>query len=85
MYNLKNDTTLFQTIVQRKPLVEIPDQVICLNNLPLTISKNKDGSIILSGTFKVNVDDFNIEIPKVVSNKLSKTVAINFNFVLTKK
>lgn len=31
------DTTQFITHVNRKPLVEIPDQVICLDNLPLTV------------------------------------------------
>ncbi|MGB6268389.1 MAG: YceI family protein [Olleya sp.] len=56
-----------------------------LENLPVSISKNDDGSIDLSGTFKVNVDDFDIEIPKIVSNKLSKTVDVAFNFTLKKK
>ncbi|MBN4058061.1 T9SS type B sorting domain-containing protein [Olleya sp. AH-315-K02] len=31
------DTTLFTTIVNRKPFVDIPDQVVCLDNLPLTV------------------------------------------------
>lgn len=56
-----------------------------LEKLPLSISKNEDGSIVLSGLFKVNVEDFDIEIPKVVSNKLSKKVDVSFNFVLKKK
>jgi gliding motility-associated-like protein len=31
------DTTLFSITINRKPLVDIPDQVVCLNNLPLTV------------------------------------------------
>jgi gliding motility-associated-like protein len=31
------DTTLFTTIVNRKPFVDIPDQVVCLDNLPLNV------------------------------------------------
>jgi gliding motility-associated-like protein len=31
------DTTLFTTIINRKPFVDIPDQVVCLDNLPLTV------------------------------------------------
>ncbi len=31
------DTTLFTTIVNRKPFIDIPDQVVCLDNLPLTV------------------------------------------------
>ncbi len=30
----------FSTIVNRKPFVEIPDQVVCINNLPLVVSAN---------------------------------------------
>ncbi|RAJ16912.1 YceI family protein [Olleya aquimaris] len=56
-----------------------------LTDLPMTISKNEAGQIVLSGTFSVNVDDFDIEIPKVVSNKLSKTVDVAFSFTLKKK
>ena len=56
-----------------------------LNNLKLNISKNKDNNLIFTGSFNTNVEDFNIEIPKVVSNKLSKTVAVTFNFELKKK
>jgi len=56
-----------------------------VEKLPITISKTTNNTITLSGTFKVNVDDFKIEIPKVVSNKLSKNVEVTFNFVLKKK
>ncbi|MDO1500975.1 YceI family protein [Winogradskyella maritima] len=56
-----------------------------LSNNTLSISRSSDGKILLSGNFKVNVDEFNIEIPKVVSNKLSKTVDVTFSFELAKK
>lgn len=41
--------------------------------------------IVLSGNFKVLVSDFNIEIPKIVKNKLSEEVSIVFEFELAKK
>jgi len=56
-----------------------------LSELPINAIKNEDGTIKLSGSFSVSVADFDIEIPKVVSNKLSKTVEVNFTFLLKKK
>ncbi|GGI57918.1 YceI family protein [Winogradskyella haliclonae] len=56
-----------------------------LNNEVLSISKNADGSLNISGKLKLNVADFDIEIPKIVSNKLSREVDVIFEFVLTKK
>ena len=56
-----------------------------LENLVLNISKNESDDYILIGKFTTNVEDFNIEIPKIVSNKLSKTVEVDFNFILKKK
>jgi polyisoprenoid-binding protein YceI len=41
--------------------------------------------IVLSGRFKVLVSDFNIEIPKIIKNKLSEEVSIVFEFELDKK
>ena len=43
-----------------------------------------DNSILMEGTFEVNASDFNIEIPKIVKSKVSETVAIRFEFNLTK-
>ena len=51
----------------------------------LTISKNSDGNIAITGHLKVNVADFDIEIPKIVSNKLSREVDVTFEFMLKKK
>lgn len=55
-----------------------------LKGIPLTI-KIVDEKIIISGNFKVLVSDFEIEIPKIVANKLSNEVDINFRFELVKK
>jgi polyisoprenoid-binding protein YceI len=55
-----------------------------LENMTLNISKSKDDNILISGAFLVNVSDFGIEIPKIVSNKLSKEVAITYQFILVK-
>jgi len=55
-----------------------------LNNVMLQISKN-DNILELSGSFKVLVSDFNIEIPKIVRNKLSEEVEITLKFELTPK
>ncbi|BAO75740.1 YceI family protein [Winogradskyella sp. PG-2] len=55
-----------------------------LKGISLTI-KMVDDKIILSGNFKVMVSDFNIEIPKIVANKLSDEVSVAFNFELVKK
>ena len=53
-------------------------------SIPLTL-KLVDDKIILSGSFTAMVSDFNIQIPKIVKNKLSEEVAVAFNFELVKK
>lgn len=45
------------------------------------IKKGKDGIEIVSD-FNVNTDDFDIEIPSVVSKKVTKKVNVQFEFVL---
>ena len=55
-----------------------------LKGIPLTI-KMVDEKIIISGNFKVLASDFEIEIPKIVANKLSNEVDIDFRFELVKK
>ncbi|PTM02962.1 MAG: hypothetical protein DA407_14585 [Bacteroidetes bacterium] len=55
-----------------------------IKDIPLTI-KLIDNKIVLSGSFKVSVSDFNIEIPKIVQNKLSDKVSVAFKFELIKK
>ncbi|RZN80927.1 MAG: YceI family protein [Winogradskyella sp.] len=56
-----------------------------LSDEALSISKNADGSLKITGNLKLNVADFDIEIPKIVSNKLSREVDVSFEFVLNKK
>ncbi len=55
-----------------------------IKDIPLTM-KLVDDKIVLSGSFKVLVSDFEIEIPKIVANKLSNEVEVDFNFELVKK
>lgn len=55
-----------------------------IEDIFLTI-KMVDKKIILSGSFKVLVSDFDIKIPKIVANKLSDEVSVAFNFELVKK
>jgi polyisoprenoid-binding protein YceI len=55
-----------------------------LKNISIII-KLVNEKIVLSGSFKVLVSDFDIEIPKIVSNKLSNEVSIDFNFELVEK
>lgn len=55
-----------------------------LSDISMNI-KLADGKISLTGNFKVLVSDYNIEIPKIVKNKLSNEVSVNFNFNLIKK
>nr|WP_321233126.1 YceI family protein [uncultured Psychroserpens sp.] len=41
--------------------------------------------ITLSGSFKTKASDFDIEIPKIVRNKIAEDIVISFEFVLLKK
>ncbi len=55
-----------------------------IKDISLTL-KLVDDKIVLSGSFKVMVSDFDIDIPKIVANKLSDEVSVAFNFELVKK
>lgn len=44
--------------------------------------KKTDAGVELDSHFFVNTDDFDIEIPSVVSKKLSKKVAVTLDFIL---
>ncbi|MCR8668583.1 YceI family protein [Aestuariibaculum sp. M13] len=55
-----------------------------LNKVPIVISKVND-ILEISGAFKAYASDFDIEIPKIVSNKIAETIDVVFNFKLTKK
>lgn len=56
-----------------------------LKNMLLNISISEDNMISISGNLIADVSDFDIEIPKIVSNKLSKEVAVSYQFMLSKK
>ncbi|RNC86983.1 MAG: YceI family protein [Winogradskyella sp.] len=56
-----------------------------LNGETLNVSKGSDNNLIISGELKLNVADFDIEIPKIVSNKLSREVSVIYEFQLNKK
>ena len=45
----------------------------------------KKGIIIISGDFLADASDFNIKIPKIVRNKISKNINVSFKFELKKK
>lgn len=55
-----------------------------LNNEKLSLAL-ADGKIIVTGEFAVMVSDFDIEIPKVVNDKLSNDVSVTYSFELNKK
>lgn len=45
----------------------------------------KGKTILLSGKFEVKPQDFDIEIPKIVSKKIAKIIKVQFNFTLKEK
>lgn len=55
-----------------------------LKDVPLTITKT-DGKINISGEFVSKASDYNIEIPKIVSNKIAQDVVVSFEFNLEKQ
>jgi hypothetical protein len=44
--------------------------------------KKTDNGVEIDSNFTINTDDFDIEIPSVVSKKLTKKVAVNLDFTL---
>ncbi len=55
-----------------------------LDSLQVNIIKN-DSSITISGEFLANASDYDIKIPKIVHNKISKDIMVSFEFKLQKK
>lgn len=47
--------------------------------------KKSDDSIVIQGSFKVTPDDFDIEIPNIVKNKIAKEVIVYLDFKLQEK
>jgi polyisoprenoid-binding protein YceI len=55
-----------------------------LSNITVTLEQ-QNGNYILSGNFSANPSDYNIEIPKIVKNKIADSVDVTFEFQLQKK
>ena len=55
-----------------------------LENLTVDISSSGE-KIIISGGFVTDPSDYNIEIPKIVRNKIAESVTVNFVFELITK
>lgn len=52
----------------------------------ISVNISQDGStLIMSGSFKANPADFNIEIPSIVRKKIAESVDVSFTFELKKK
>ncbi|PQJ78367.1 YceI family protein [Polaribacter porphyrae] len=45
-----------------------------------TVIDNSDGNYIVSGSFDVEVKDFQIKIPPILSSNIAKTISIKFKF-----
>lgn len=54
-------------------------------NTIINIHKKNNTVILASSKFIVKPDDFEIEIPKIVSNKISNNILINIHYELQKK
>ena len=55
-----------------------------IESIPVSINSGNERTIII-GEFKVLASDFNIEIPKIVKNKIAEEVQVSFRFELIKK
>nr|WP_321244060.1 YceI family protein [uncultured Psychroserpens sp.] len=55
-----------------------------LKNISISISTEKS-MIKINGTFSAKASDYDIEIPKIVSNKISEDIKVSFQFELQRK
>jgi len=55
-----------------------------LKAIQVNIIKN-ESSITITGDFSANASDYDIKIPKIVRNKISKDIMVSFEFILQKK
>ena len=55
-----------------------------LENVSVEV-KSSGNSFTLQGTFEITPNDFDIEIPKIVSSKIADSVGVFFEFELTEK
>lgn len=57
-----------------------------LENISISISISTEKSMIkINGAFSAKASDFDIEIPKIVSKKISEDIKVSFQFDLLKK
>ncbi|WP_298903378.1 YceI family protein [uncultured Psychroserpens sp.] len=59
-------------------------QTKTLKDIAITV-KTEENKIMISGDFVASASDYNIEIPKLVSNKIAEDVKVSFQFELHKK
>ena len=74
------NTTSFSTIIHRKPIVEIPDQTICLDNLPLLVSANTN---VPNDTYSWSTNETTPEIEITEIGVYGVTVTSEFGCVTT--
>lgn len=55
-----------------------------MEEVPVSVIKKED-VITFSGTFSAKASDFDIKIPKIVSNKIAENVKVAFEFKLKQK
>lgn len=67
-------TTSFDVIINRKPFVEIPNQVVCLDNLPLTVSAETGEA---TDTYLWSTNEITSEIEITEVGNYSVTVTSN--------
>lgn len=57
-----------------------------LKNISISISISTEKSMIkINGTFSTKASDYDVEIPKIVSNKISEDIKVSFQFELQRK
>ena len=66
--------TSFDLVINRKPFVEIPDQVVCLDNLPLIVSA-ETGEATDSYNWSTNENSAEIEITEIGNYSVTVTTA----------
>jgi len=59
-------------------------KTVAIEKTPLKVELNGN-EITITGNFLANATDFDIEIPKIVQNKIAKDVEVSFNFKMKQK
>jgi polyisoprenoid-binding protein YceI len=54
-----------------------------VDNIPISITEKED-KLFLSGNFILHASDFDIDVPKIVRNKIAEEIRVHFNFELIK-